>query len=212
MDALNSWVNALDDAITKGNRFVDNEGRACLELLHHTLVLEPKGLSKPLDEMRRFDAWSFPTPDEINRALEQRDRSVGYSVGNRVFAYRGSVDQLNGFVIPLLKKDINSRRAMIVLYDPEQDSRIGERMTPCLALIYFKAHDGKLDVSCYIRSNDLLLGCPLTILQLSSLQEMALRSLRLNPGNIIVHSGSAHVYEDNASVAKEVIDRCRKNL
>ncbi|MFH1649982.1 MAG: thymidylate synthase [Candidatus Woesearchaeota archaeon] len=211
MNALEAWAMALDKVAKEGIKFKDNEGRVCTELVHETIRFDPLGYDLLLKEMRRYERWSFPSLEDLKRIINHSShQGLAFTLGSRLHAYRESIDQVNDYVIPLLKKDNNSRRALIVLYDPSHDSKPEQKTYPSLAVIFFKIVEKKLTVSAWIRSNDLLLGFPVSLVELGLLQKEVSTALGVDIGEIVVHSGSMHFYADNKDTVEDILKRWKK--
>lgn len=94
-----------------------------------------------------------------------------YTYGNRIFDYPGLVADTDGvyhhvgdgltggidqyeWVIDILKKNPQSRRAVITIRYPWTDIITGE--PPCLTIIQILIRDGRVNMTCYMRSWDIL--------------------------------------------------------
>ena len=107
-------------------------------------------------------------------------------------------DQLNTLV-DLMKKDPNTRRAVLQMWDPKFDLLLhpGSSDIPCNTTIYFKLRDGKLNMTVCNRSNDMIFGAyGANAVHMSFLQEYIAGRLGVQVGNMIQQSDSFHVYLD----------------
>lgn len=105
------------------------------------------------------------------------------------------VDQIRE-VIRLLTKDPDSRRAVISMWDPDEDwFQINSTDIPCNTTIYFKIRGGHLNMTVCNRSNDMLWGAyGANAVHMSMLQEYVAGHLKIPVGVYIQQSDSFHVY------------------
>ncbi len=211
-DAARLWCKAMDLVLREGFEYKDNEGRICKELLNLQVVLEnpsDASVDKPITMINESKKWVYPSKEELVNIIfkEVQAPVYDYTYGGRIFNFADEFDQLNSFIIPLLKKDSYSRRATLVIYDPVSDSSISNRNTPGIIYVQFRVRQGKLLLTAAIRSNDLFFGWPSNIFQLFSLQKYVAENLGKSPGNITVIANSAHLFEERFKNAQEFISK-----
>ncbi len=206
---LDAWKKSLRYVKDNGTDFLDGDNRECREVLNLTIIAEDpeKDYEKPIDLMQQFD-WIYPSKDELESIILNKEHSASYeySYGPRIFNFRGK-DQINDFVIPLLKKDPTSRRAIITLFDPSTDSNILSKNIPSLLYMYFKIKDNRLALTCSIRSNDLFIGWPGNIYQIIILQRHVAELLGLKLGVLTTISGSAHVFHEHFEMMEKILQK-----
>ena len=98
-------------------------------------------------------------------------------------------------VINKLKKDHNTRHAAITIYDGKEWENY-KNDTPCTYAVQFSIIDGKLNMSVYMRSNDLWYGFCNDQYQFSMLQNMVARELNIPVGWYYHHAHNLHLYND----------------
>ena len=191
------WIDALRAIRIDGRRFTDERGNLCSELLNLTLTIDDASTTRePLMIMQKRKTWHYPSAEDLERMItEPRKGSFAYTYGNRIHAYRGAIDQLNMYVIPLLRSTPWSRRAVIAIWDPEDDAHPTERTVPGHIAIDFKLRDGRLHATSMMRSADMFFGFPANVFQISVLLEHASRALKTKPGRISALCTSAHLFE-----------------
>lgn len=115
------------------------------------------------------------------------------------------VDQLDR-VIFNLKNFPNSRRTLIVLYNPGE---VGDmKLPPCHGnVIQFYLRDGKLSCQMYQRSGDLLLGVPVNIASYSLLTYMVAQIIGATPDKFHHVIGDAHIYLNHVEAIKTQLER-----
>lgn len=104
-------------------------------------------------------------------------------------------------VIEELRRDPNSRRAVLAMWDPYASDMDAWRDTPCNTHVYFGVRNGQLDMTVCCRSNDLLWGCyGANVVHFSFLQELIALELGLAIGVYRQFSNNFHVYTNNEMV------------
>lgn len=112
-------------------------------------------------------------------------------------------DQIK-FVIESLKRDINSRQAVISVSDPSKDcfNKEGElKVTkdyPCTRSIHFQVNtEGKLDCIVDLRSNDILWGLSaINVFNFTFMQEYVANIVGVPVGNYYHKADNIHYYEN----------------
>lgn len=110
-----------------------------------------------------------------------------------------------------LKSDPDTRQATIVFFDPIKDYR-ETKDKPCTNLIRFMIRDGKLNMTTFMRSNDVWFGYPYDIFNFTMLQELMAGLLDIEVGKYTHIADSFHIYEMHFEKAQQVIDECQKEL
>ena len=108
--------------------------------------------------------------------------------------------------IAALKDDIHSRRAMIMIFKPEdtQESSGFTTRIPCSIDYQFLIRNNKLMVMYHIRSNDYFKHFAIDIWLANALQEYIVEQLKdvypnLKVGSLNYYCGSFHAYNEDLS-------------
>ncbi|MEK6963957.1 MAG: thymidylate synthase [Nanoarchaeota archaeon] len=209
-DALRAWEVSLGKVWQEGRIFKDQEGRVCKEVLNLVVCVEDpcKDIGEPARWLAHQEEWVYPSLDQISKVILSDAGSLffQYAYGERVFKFQGKKNQLEDFVLPLLSKSSESRRALISLYDPIKDSDTSKEDVPCLVSIQFRVMDKKVHVTGHIRSNDLFIGWPANAYQLFVLQSYTAAKLGLEIGSLTTISGSAHIFIEYEEELKRLIN------
>lgn len=104
-------------------------------------------------------------------------------------------DQIK-WVLNLLKKDPDTRRAVVTIWNPEFDTQDSKDI-PCNDLLMFKLRHGYLHLTIANRSNDVHWGLPTNVFQFSFILEMMSNVLGVKPGCQTHNSQSLHLYLEN---------------
>jgi len=209
--SIEGWKAALKHILKKGADFVDKDERVCREVLNLTLVIDDpsQDFKKPIEIMNSFDKWVYPSLEEIEQIIFTKKPSATYGhsiTGPRIFNYNNTLNQIDDFIVPLLRTNPTSRRALVVVYDPLLDSNITRKEVVSITALYFKIQDGKLHLTFFIRSNDYFIGGPVGLFQMYKIQEYAAEKLNIPTGPLTIISSSAHIFEDNFETIKKVIE------
>ncbi|MCL2833231.1 MAG: thymidylate synthase [Treponema sp.] len=109
------------------------------------------------------------------------------------YTYHDRFNKYMPFVINELKRNSESRRAIITIRDNEVDSR--NKDAACMQSIQFFIRGGKLDMMVLFRSNDLPEAFFFNAFGLIMLQEKAAAELGVGVGTYTHRSNSMHCYE-----------------
>ena len=107
-------------------------------------------------------------------------------------------------VIDRLKTDPDSRQAVVTIWNPQLDLQPQKRDYPCTILHQFRIRDNKLNMSVYMRSNDVWLGAAYDFFQFTRVQLAMASVLGIEPGKYAHHVGSLHIYEQHYKSAESL--------
>lgn len=118
---------------------------------------------------------------------------------------KNGVDQV-AYVIDELRKNNNSRRAVLSAWNPSQLNEMA--LPPCHLMYNFYKNSKGLSCMMTMRSSDLFLGMPFNIASTALLTYIIAKILHIEPNNILITSNDAHIYEEHiASVLTQTTER-----
>lgn len=120
-----------------------------------------------------------------------------------IMRYKFGFDQIEK-VIELLKKDPNSRRAVINLNTPNKDV-IETKDEPCTIALDFLIRDNKLYCTGMMRSNDIWFGLPYDIAFFMELQKLIADVIGVEYGTYTHFAVSLHAYDKNLKQIQSII-------
>ncbi|MBK7962644.1 MAG: thymidylate synthase [Bdellovibrionales bacterium] len=120
-----------------------------------------------------------------------------------------SIDQISA-VIEQIKTNPNSRRLLVVAYNPGDIEKMA--LPPCHAFFQFYVANKKLSCQLYQRSADIFLGVPFNIASYALLTHMVAQVCELEVGDFIHTLGDAHLYENHVEQAKQQLTRTPRPL
>jgi len=124
--------------------------------------------------------------------------------GPRLRNWNG-IDQV-AEVLRLLTEDPQSRRAVIVLFDPDRDF-VDSKDIPCNNWLHFLLRDGRLDLNIAARSSDVVWGFSgINAFEWSVLHEMLAKWLNVEIGMCTYLMGSLHLYAEHTLQANKVLE------
>jgi thymidylate synthase len=147
--------------------------------------------------------WMMAGSNDVNwiekfnsryRQFADGDRVHG-AYGHRWVQHFGGINQITS-VIDILKRDRNSRRAVLGMWDPQNDLSHHNDL-PCNTHIYFRVdrEDG-LNMTVCNRSNDVVWGMMgANVVHMTYLQELVAHGTGIDVGHYHVFSNNAHIYK-----------------
>ncbi|HWU45002.1 MAG TPA: thymidylate synthase [Bdellovibrio sp.] len=115
-----------------------------------------------------------------------------------------TIDQISN-VIEQIKKNPDSRRLMVVAFNPGDVDKMA--LPPCHAFFQFYVANGKLSCQLYQRSADIFLGVPFNIASYALLTHMIAQVCDLQVGDFVHTLGDAHLYSNHLEQAQLQLTR-----
>src|SRR5690606_18355078 len=108
-------------------------------------------------------------------------------------------------VVEQIKRDPNSRRHLVVAYNPGELENMA--LPPCHAFFQFYVARGRLSCQMYQRSADVFLGVPFNIASYALFTMMMAQVTGFEPGYFVHTIGDAHLYKNHVEQAKLQLSR-----
>lgn len=204
----------MHEGVEVGSRL----GERTMELLHEQIVLEKPWMREVLVKDRNANIvaqiaetmWVLAGRNDIEFLGQYLPRAKDFSddgktwrggYGPRLRAwvdfstdFDEEVDQIK-HIVDLLSQDRLTRRAVVAIYDPSVDTLPGKDI-PCNDFLSFISRNGRLDLSVFVRSNDLVWGWSgINAFEWSALQEIVAGILGLEVGHLVFNTTSLHIYD-----------------
>lgn len=208
-EAWEHWYNKLEEMHTDGFQSTSRDGGIVGEVINAiTVILDPTRNIVDSD-LRKLNKrymmgeflWYLSADNslsEIQKYTHAWDRmsedgeTVNSNYGHKIHKFYG-FDQWE-LVKALLKKDPNSRQAVIHIKDPG----VHAKDTPCTICLQFLIRDNKLHLTVYMRSNDIWTGFPYDVFIFTNYQILMAMELGVDIGEYTHIAGSLHLYERNS--------------
>lgn len=214
-DATQLWLRALAALVERGER-VSPRGIGTVELRPATLVLEnprarwiqvpERKLSKLLGYLEALMLLAgVSDPGLLVKAAPQYAGFVNQETGELDGAYGPRVGPQLPYVRDLLRRDPDTRQAVITIFGPVDHRE--SRDVPCTVSLHFMVRDGALELITYMRSNDVWLGWPYDVVMFTVLQEALATDLGLRLGQYTHVAGSLHLYDTNHEKAARIAEQ-----
>jgi thymidylate synthase len=136
-----------------------------------------------------------------------KPEDIDYTYGNRIRAYFG-FDMLDE-VVKRLNSDIEDRSCYITTWD-KKDSMAGSKGHPCLVSLFFRFHDGKLNLSANFRTHNAVDGWPLNVYGMFSILNTVCNKLSLTPGYVTTYSHSISIDPKSMLRVDEILSSVKK--
>lgn len=125
-----------------------------------------------------------------NKNMASFKGAYGYFDGN----YAERFNYWLQHIYLLLKNDNDTRQAVISIYGMQD--RHQSKDIPCTVILHFLLRGGKLNLTVYMRSNDLLWGFPYDVNAFCFIQEVMASWLNVQIGEYTHIVGSMHIYSE----------------
>jgi thymidylate synthase len=211
-DFYQGWIELLANVMRYGCECAPR-GKKVRELLHTQLVVE-HGLSNIVVHPVRALNYKFMIAEwlwiagglSIVEPIARYNKNIAqFSDDGLTFAgaYGPRLASQWDWLVNVLRKDPDTRQAVAMIWTPCPRA---SRDIPCTTQVQFLLRAGKLNAVWTMRSNDLWLGLPYDFFNFSQLTNCIAAVLDCEIGEIVVQTGSSHVYEEHYELARRVID------
>ena len=212
-DGVNGYVDLVQHVLRHGKE-VAPRGQKTREIedaiiriddVYNTLPMNVKRKAVPgigaVEACQLLSGTSFP-----DLVMMVGPQFKNYAEDNGVFhgAYGPRTNGQYHAVIERLKNDPDSRQAVVTIWNPQYDLQWNKRDYPCTILHQFRIRDNKLNMSVYMRSNDVWLGAAYDFFQFTRVQIAMASVLGIEPGTYNHHVGSLHIYEQHYASADKL--------
>lgn len=207
------YAKSVSKLITDG-KYIKPRGQECVEIMNPQLILTDPSkclITIPSRKMNyayaiieKLQYLSMRSDVEticwyngnmsrfVNILTDQFDGAYGLRIANN--------DQLN-WCYKKLCEDPMTRQAVITIHDSRDCI---ETLDPaCTLSLQFMIRDGKLHMTCNMRSNDILWGTCLDVQAFCFIQQVMAAWLHIPMGDYVHQPASLHYYEDKRDIVVE---------
>jgi len=196
-----AWLYAVKTIISSGNIIFDGDQRL-REITNLTLRVEHPLLRE--EQIEKIVPQKYYEEVFAATLSTVPFKGYGYSYGERIFEHKG-INQLK-WVIEKLRKNPHSKSATIGILMPGQDTK---GKVPCMCLLDFKIRNGKLNMTAVFRSHDYGTKALPNLIALGELMKKVSDEIKAPSGELICHSISAHIYENEYGSLKELLNQMK---
>lgn len=212
------WLKLLERLYYDGQP-VSPRALNCREKLGVTLYLEDLRNNIFVSQERKLSykfmiaewLWIWFGRDDVKSIAQYAPHIAHFSDNGVDFngSYGIPVKAQWPYVLGLLKRDLDTRQAVIQIYrqppGPTKD-------VPCTLSLQFLVRQGKMHVVACMRSSDIWLGLPYDIFNFSMLTNILAAQVSVDTGSLTIHLGSSHLYETNFEAATRVLKYQRATM
>lgn len=227
---MKTYLSLLEEVLTKGEEKADRTGTGTKSLFGHQLRFDlQKGFPLLTTKKVYFKAvihellWFLSGDTNVKYLSDNKVRiwnewadengDLGRVYGAQWRSWQKpngeKVDQIAN-VVKSLKEDPNSRRHLVVAFNPGELDQMA--LPPCHAFFQFYVANGKLSCQLYQRSADIFLGVPFNIASYAALTMMMAQVCGLAPGEFVHTFGDVHLYNNHVEQAKLQLTREPREL
>ena len=212
-DGVNGYVDLVKHVLKHGKE-TSPRGKKTLEIEDAVIRIDdvyntlPMGVGRgavpgigAVEACQLLSGTSFP-----DLVVAVGPQFKNYAEDNGIFhgAYGPRTNGQYDAIIERLNADKDTRQAVVTIWNPQYDLQPMKRDYPCTILHQFRIRDNKLNMSVYMRSNDVWLGAAYDFFQFTRVQLAIASVLQIPVGTYTHHAGSLHIYEDHYEAAEKL--------
>lgn len=203
-----SWATIFEDIrkvmLNKSEIVPSRIGRT-KELLNPTIILTNPKNRLFYNEHRNFNLayalveafYLFNPSNDVSNFSFYNKKMSDYSDDDTHInsAYGFHIANSLKALVEKLKEDKDTRQAVLNIYSSKYGIDMKTKDVPCTIALNFLIRDNKLNLTTYMRSNDLFWGLQYDLFMFTCLQEVIAKELGIEMGCYIHCPTSLHVYE-----------------
>lgn len=201
-DMQNGYITLIDHVLKHG-RSVSPRGQDTVEVSPLSVVLTRPQYATPVNVGRKINlALASAETTHLTAGISDAHqlcaivpRFRDFVNGDRLLgAYGPRIHDQMPYVIKSLVEDSDTRRAIAMIWRPDQDNDDEIRDVPCTVSLGWTIRDGQLNAHTYMRSNDVFLGVPYDFTMFTRLQMTLAWVLGVGVGTYTHTAASMHIY------------------
>ncbi|MFG0245710.1 MAG: thymidylate synthase [Phycisphaerales bacterium JB052] len=216
-----SGINEVYVALVRkccNGRYIEARGQGCYELPQTFAMELPPGVAGDITLRERGLNYMFGLIERMSylSGVGHHPHVItSYMENYRNFLEENHTDmgaygprmsyQLNQ-AYHLLRKDPDTRQAVVNVYNYMQDGHGDKRNEPCTLALHFLLRDGALNMTAYMRSNDIWWGFPYDMAAFAFLQQVMAHWLGVELGTYTHVATSLHMYESMIPTIEKFLD------
>lgn len=205
------WLRLLDELLHLG-RIVAPRGMKTREIIpmhleltdvdNNLITIAMRKLNYPFMVAEWF--WIMAGRYDVESISFYNKQIAQFSDNGTTFfgAYGPKIRGQLGYVVETLKRDPDSRQAVLTIW---RESPPQTKDVPCTISIQYLLRDRKLEAVITMRSSDAWLGLPYDIFNFTRTQSWVAACLGVKTGGLHLTLGSSHLYERNWEDAQRII-------
>lgn len=207
---------SLPEAYHNALLLLETEGELCSCPDYHTTQKElsmTMFVEKPLSEPMISKLFIGGCRELAQYRMEMLDGILDFEIekGNWAYTYHSRMEPQIPFILRELRRNPESRRAVIDVRDWEHDSAEGNENPACLQHIQFLIRGGALHCKVLFRSNDACKASFMNAFALIMLQKRFAELLNVEVGSYTHRANSFHCYERDFGMLTGYCRRIRRD-
>ncbi|OGZ33858.1 MAG: hypothetical protein A3I88_01560 [Candidatus Portnoybacteria bacterium RIFCSPLOWO2_12_FULL_39_9] len=161
----------------------------------------------------KLRAYYYPTSQEIKKLVNSegyRDFEFGQGPWlDKNISYKENYCEINQIedIIDVLKKDLYSKACVAITWHPADELMRKHKSSPCLVFLQALIQEEKLNLTVFFRSHDMVQGWPENAYGCAAIQNEIAGAIGIEPGLLIIISGSAQIYNNYYQQIKEMLKK-----
>jgi len=194
-----AWLEVARRIVERGEN-ASWGGAPTREVALLTLVVDEPDPADPVIASLGDPEWLRWMHDNFFTQKEVAELGGADSYARRLFNYEGSGRDQLAWVVERLRDDPECRDATITTFQPHTDTTY----VPCVSLLDFWLRDGAVELVVYAHGLDFGKKAYGNLVELAALQAHVARELDASVGRLVVHVKTAHVYEPELELMREL--------
>jgi len=218
-----AYVAVLDEVVNRPEYEIAPRGMPSLECLDVSFRLDDPRRRLPYLPGRKVNVvfhlaetlWYLSGRRDLAMPAYYAPRMAAYSVDGKTMAgtaYGPSLRTQWDQVVGLLRRDPDTKRAVISLFRPAELAVTDNPDVSCAIAVQFLLRDGRLNMTVYMRGNDAYRGMVGDVFAFTFIQEFVATQHGAALGSYAHHVGSMHVNLPDLSAAKRAIGDRPRNV
>ena len=161
----------------------------------------------------KLRAYYYPSPAEIKNLVNTGEyKDFEFKQGewlDKNINYKENYCEINQIqdMIDVLKRDPYSKACVAITWHPADELMRKHKSSPCLVFLQALIQEEKLNLTVFFRSHDMTQGWPENAYGCAAIQEEIARAVGIEPGLLIIISGSAQIYNNYYQQAEEMLKK-----
>jgi len=164
----------------------------------------------------KLRAYYHPSSKELkellaNPAIQNFEFGKGEFILENI-KFAGDTAEINQVqdMIETLRRDPYSKAVVAMTWHPADELLRKHKSSPCLVLVQAMVQDEKLNLTVFIRSNDMVQGFPENAYGMAAIQKEIAGAIQVPCGLLAIISGSAQIYNNYYAQVEQALKLYRK--
>jgi thymidylate synthase len=164
----------------------------------------------------KLRAYEYDAPHKVKNLVNSNDyKDFEFGKGSHLdknVRYQNDfceIDQIQD-MIDVLKRDPYSKACVAITWHVQEELMRKHKSSPCLVVVQALVQDERLNLMVFFRSHDMVQGWPENAYGCAAIQRLIANGIGMEPGTLIIISGSAQIYNHYYHQVEEMLNKYRK--